>query len=182
MWAVYPTRLERSAKVRVCVEFLQEHFALAGWMASAAGSECAGASVGPFALSVSQGCSRRAPWLRQAQPERMGRDSSRMHLSSKNSRQRLSGKGKQLSNNRTTPQSTLRPTRWRCRGSGRRRRISRQRCLHRCRHLAHVGLAGQAGLDHAHDFAHVARPCSAQLGHDGFHGSQGSSADMRSGR
>lgn len=27
IWAVYPTRLERSAKVRVCVEFLQEHFA-----------------------------------------------------------------------------------------------------------------------------------------------------------
>jgi len=26
IWAVYPTRLERSAKVRVCVEFLQEHF------------------------------------------------------------------------------------------------------------------------------------------------------------
>ncbi|MDA8447823.1 LysR substrate-binding domain-containing protein [Paracidovorax valerianellae] len=25
VWAVYPTRLERSAKVRVCVEFLQEH-------------------------------------------------------------------------------------------------------------------------------------------------------------
>ena len=23
VWAVYPTRLERSAKVRVCVEFLQ---------------------------------------------------------------------------------------------------------------------------------------------------------------
>ena len=29
-WAVYPTRLERSAKVRVCVEFLQVHFR-AGW-------------------------------------------------------------------------------------------------------------------------------------------------------
>ena len=27
IWAVYPTRLERSAKVRVCVEFLQRHFA-----------------------------------------------------------------------------------------------------------------------------------------------------------
>ena len=26
IWAVYPTRLERSAKVRVCVEFLQEVF------------------------------------------------------------------------------------------------------------------------------------------------------------
>lgn len=26
VWAVYPTRLERSAKVRVCVEFLQEFF------------------------------------------------------------------------------------------------------------------------------------------------------------
>ena len=26
IWAVYPTRLERSAKVRVCVEFLQEYF------------------------------------------------------------------------------------------------------------------------------------------------------------
>lgn len=26
IWAVYPTRLERSAKVRVCVEFLQERF------------------------------------------------------------------------------------------------------------------------------------------------------------
>lgn len=26
IWAVYPTRLERSAKVRVCVEFLQEFF------------------------------------------------------------------------------------------------------------------------------------------------------------
>ena len=26
VWAVYPTRLERSAKVRVCVEFLQAHF------------------------------------------------------------------------------------------------------------------------------------------------------------
>ena len=32
VWAVYPTRLERSAKVRVCVEFLQEHFR-SGWMA-----------------------------------------------------------------------------------------------------------------------------------------------------
>ena len=31
VWAVYPTRLERSAKVRVCVEFLQEHFR-AEWM------------------------------------------------------------------------------------------------------------------------------------------------------
>ena len=29
-WAVYPARLERSAKVRVCVEFLQVHFR-AGW-------------------------------------------------------------------------------------------------------------------------------------------------------
>ncbi len=27
IWAVYPTRLERSAKVRVCVEFLQAFFA-----------------------------------------------------------------------------------------------------------------------------------------------------------
>lgn len=27
VWAVYPTRLERSAKVRVCVEFLQAYFA-----------------------------------------------------------------------------------------------------------------------------------------------------------
>ena len=27
VWAVYPTRLERSAKVRACVEFLQAHFA-----------------------------------------------------------------------------------------------------------------------------------------------------------
>ena len=27
IWAVYPTRLERSAKVRVCVEFLQQFFA-----------------------------------------------------------------------------------------------------------------------------------------------------------
>jgi len=26
VWAVYPTRLQLSAKVRVCVEFLQEHF------------------------------------------------------------------------------------------------------------------------------------------------------------
>ena len=26
IWAVYPTRPERSAKVRVCVEFLQEAF------------------------------------------------------------------------------------------------------------------------------------------------------------
>ncbi|KAF1046413.1 MAG: HTH-type transcriptional regulator DmlR [Xylophilus sp.] len=26
IWAVYPTRLNLSAKVRVCVEFLQEHF------------------------------------------------------------------------------------------------------------------------------------------------------------
>lgn len=26
MWAVYPTRLQLSAKVRVCVEFLQEYF------------------------------------------------------------------------------------------------------------------------------------------------------------
>jgi LysR family transcriptional activator of dmlA len=26
IWAVYPTRLDRSAKVRVCVEFLEEHF------------------------------------------------------------------------------------------------------------------------------------------------------------
>ncbi|MNU00949.1 HTH-type transcriptional regulator DmlR [compost metagenome] len=32
VWAVFPTRLERSAKVRVCVEFLQEHFR-SGWMA-----------------------------------------------------------------------------------------------------------------------------------------------------
>ena len=32
VWAVYPTRLERSAKVRVCVEFLHAHFR-AGWMA-----------------------------------------------------------------------------------------------------------------------------------------------------
>lgn len=44
VWAVYPTRLERSAKVRVCVEFLQEHFR-AGWMAQrpaddGAGKEC----------------------------------------------------------------------------------------------------------------------------------------------
>ena len=38
VWAVYPTRLERSAKVRVCVEFLQEHFS-AGGMAPAAGSD-----------------------------------------------------------------------------------------------------------------------------------------------
>lgn len=38
VWAVYPTRLERSAKVRVCVEFLQEHFR-AGWMAPAAGND-----------------------------------------------------------------------------------------------------------------------------------------------
>ena len=30
VWAVYPTRLERSAKVRVWVEFLQAHFR-AGW-------------------------------------------------------------------------------------------------------------------------------------------------------
>ena len=30
VWAVYPTRLERSAKVRVCVEFLQAYFR-AGW-------------------------------------------------------------------------------------------------------------------------------------------------------
>ncbi len=30
VWAVYPTRLERSAKVRVCVEFLQSYFR-AGW-------------------------------------------------------------------------------------------------------------------------------------------------------
>ena len=37
IWAVYPTRLERSAKVRVCVEFLQDFFRqqalAAGWMA-----------------------------------------------------------------------------------------------------------------------------------------------------
>jgi len=26
VWAVYPTRLHLSAKVRVCVEFLQDHF------------------------------------------------------------------------------------------------------------------------------------------------------------
>ena len=31
IWAVYPTRLERSAKVRVCVEFLQAHFARRTW-------------------------------------------------------------------------------------------------------------------------------------------------------
>ena len=37
VWAVYPTRLERSAKVRVCVEFLQVHFR-AGWMARGAGA------------------------------------------------------------------------------------------------------------------------------------------------
>lgn len=30
IWAVYPTRLERSAKVRVCVEFLQEFFRQGG--------------------------------------------------------------------------------------------------------------------------------------------------------
>lgn len=41
VWAVYPTRLERSAKVRVCVEFLQEHFR-AGWITQAAGNEGAG--------------------------------------------------------------------------------------------------------------------------------------------
>ena len=41
VWAVYPTRLERSAKVRVCVEFLQEHFR-AGGMAQPAGNEGAG--------------------------------------------------------------------------------------------------------------------------------------------
>jgi LysR family transcriptional activator of dmlA len=26
VWAVYPTRLANSGKLRVCVEFLQEHF------------------------------------------------------------------------------------------------------------------------------------------------------------
>jgi len=26
VWAVYPTRLDRSAKVRVCVEFLEDYF------------------------------------------------------------------------------------------------------------------------------------------------------------
>ena len=31
IWAVYPTRLERSAKVRVCVEFLEEYFARGDW-------------------------------------------------------------------------------------------------------------------------------------------------------
>ncbi len=31
VWAVYPTRLERSAKVRVCVEFLQAHLSQATW-------------------------------------------------------------------------------------------------------------------------------------------------------
>ena len=41
VWAVYPTRLERSAKVRVCVEFLQEYFR-AGGMAEPAGNEGAG--------------------------------------------------------------------------------------------------------------------------------------------
>ena len=41
VWAVYPTRLERSAKVRVCVEFLQEYFR-AGGMAQPAGNEGAG--------------------------------------------------------------------------------------------------------------------------------------------
>ncbi|WP_175526072.1 LysR substrate-binding domain-containing protein [Paracidovorax konjaci] len=30
IWAVYPTRLDRSAKVRVCVEFLEEHFRQGG--------------------------------------------------------------------------------------------------------------------------------------------------------
>jgi LysR family transcriptional activator of dmlA len=35
---VYPTRLERSAKVRVCVDFLQEHFRT-GWMAQGAGTD-----------------------------------------------------------------------------------------------------------------------------------------------
>ncbi|WP_440110752.1 LysR substrate-binding domain-containing protein [Acidovorax sp. BL-A-41-H1] len=35
VWAVYPTRLERSAKVRVCVEFLQAHFC-AGWASRSA--------------------------------------------------------------------------------------------------------------------------------------------------
>lgn len=34
VWAVYPTRLQLSAKVRVCVEFLQEHFKKE-WMAAA---------------------------------------------------------------------------------------------------------------------------------------------------
>ena len=29
IWAVYPTRLDRSAKVRVCVEFLEEYVAQA---------------------------------------------------------------------------------------------------------------------------------------------------------
>ena len=38
IWAVYPTRLERSAKVRVCVDFLQEHFRT-GWMAQGAGTD-----------------------------------------------------------------------------------------------------------------------------------------------
>ena len=37
VWAVYPTRLERSAKVRVCVEFLQEHFR-AGWTVRGTGT------------------------------------------------------------------------------------------------------------------------------------------------
>ena len=32
VWAVYPTRLDRSAKVRVCVEFLEAYFRQGGWM------------------------------------------------------------------------------------------------------------------------------------------------------
>ncbi|AVS81829.1 LysR family transcriptional regulator [Paracidovorax avenae] len=36
VWAVYPTRLERSAKVRVCVEFLQAHFSQETWGSEAA--------------------------------------------------------------------------------------------------------------------------------------------------
>ena len=39
IWAVYPTRLERSAKVRVCVEFLQEQFRRRPWAAGVVAGE-----------------------------------------------------------------------------------------------------------------------------------------------
>lgn len=47
IWAVYPTRLERSAKVRVCVEFLQELFRQAGDGAGFDAMESEAASARP---------------------------------------------------------------------------------------------------------------------------------------
>ena len=44
--------------------------------------------------------------------------------------------------------------------------IWRKRLLDRGRYRAHVGLAGEPGLDDAHHLAHVARPRSADLGDD----------------